>query len=77
MSLVLTMVVSRPAGGMEDPRARCSDGEGYSHTQLSLLPNLHIFFYSHRIYPLLSWILLVKALLMPKMLLPECFMGQG
>lgn len=67
----------KAAGGMEDPRARCSDREGYSHTQLSPLPYRHVFFYSPRIYPLLPRTLLVKAVLLPKMLLPECFIGRG
>lgn len=46
VSLFLALMVSRPAGGMGNPRARCSGREGHSHTQLSLLPNLYGFFYS-------------------------------
>lgn len=75
MSLVLAMVVSSPAGGMGDPRARCSGREDHSHTQLSPLANPHGFFYS--LSEFTHYLLLVKALLMPKTLLLECFRGRG
>lgn len=46
VSLVLAMVVSKPADGIGNPRVRCSGREGHSHPPLSLPPNPDRFFYS-------------------------------
>lgn len=76
MSLVLTVAVSRQLVGWKTQGPGVLTERATATLSCRRSPTA-TFFYSPRIYPLLPRTLLVKAVLLPKMLLPECFIGRG
>lgn len=73
VSLFLAMMVSRPAGGRGNPGQVFRQRGPQPHGAVAAPHPLWILLLPCQIYPLPPGTLLLKALLMPKLLLRECF----